>query len=75
MRLSPRYLLLLLLCALVSTCTVTAGLSDRTKKSIDHLWKQVEEKIPVEGAKIQNVVDPPSHVDLGPDPTRRSEYR
>lgn len=75
MRISTRYLAILLLCALASTCTVTAGLSDRTKKSIDHLWKQVEEKMPVEEAKTQNVVDPPSHVDPGPDPTRKSEYR
>lgn len=74
MRIPARYLVLIL-CALVSTLTANAELSENTKASVKKLWQQVEEKIPVEQAKRHKVVDPPSHVDIGADPTRKSEWR
>lgn len=52
-----------------------AELSDRTRAAVDNLWIQVEKEIPVEKASLQHVIDPPDHVDIGPDPTRENEYR
>jgi hypothetical protein len=64
-----------ILILLLWSVQVVFGLSDHTKDSVDHLWRQVEQNIPVEFAKQQSVVETPVHIDVGYDPTEKSIFK
>lgn len=57
------------------TIHISVGLSDRTQYVVAHLWSQVEQDIPVELARQQTVVDTPTHIDVGPDPSEKNAFK
>lgn len=58
--------------AFLTSRSTTAALSQATQAKVANLWSQVEQHGPVEHAHRQTVIETPSHVDLGPDPTRKT---
>jgi hypothetical protein len=72
-----RFAISKLLFFLLTLCTIQYALclTNQTEYIVDHLWAQVEQRIPVEYALQQTVAETPTHIDIGPDPSGKSQFR